>query len=309
MKVLIAGSSGLLGTAISSALAATGCQIYKLKRNETGENASEIFWDPSKGILDPLSIEGFDVIINLAGDNILGRWTPEKKRLLLDSRISSTNLLVNTISKLNFPPELFINASAIGYYGDRGDELLTESSPAGNGFLPDICKRWEEAAVGVKTAHVRCAILRIGLVLSPDGGALKNMLLPFKLCLGGKIGSGKQYMSWIAIDDIVGAVLHIIQNKNCQGIFNLTSFEPVTNDEFTKTLGGVLQRPTFLTVPAFAVRLLFGELGEALFLSSTRAKPERLLESEYQFLYPHLKDALIHLTSKHYCGESHAKSE
>lgn len=299
MKVLIAGSSGLLGAAISSALTVAGCQTFKLKRTETAEDSNDILWNPYKGILDPMNIEGFDVIINLAGENILGRWTPEKKRLLLDSRLSSTNLLVNTISKLNFPPELFINASAIGYYGDRGDELLTEFSPKGEGFLPEVCSQWEKAAEVVKASNVRCAILRIGLVLSPDGGALKNMLLPFKLGLGGKIGSGSQYMSWIAIDDIVGAIFHIIQNKKCQGVFNLTSFEPVTNEEFTTTLGSVLQRPTFLTVPAFAIRLLLGEMGQALLLSSARVKPQRLLESEYQFLYPHLKDALEHLTNKH----------
>lgn len=298
MKVLIAGSSGLLGTAISSALTDAGIKVFKLKREETTENALDILWNPEKGSLDPLNIEGFDVIINLAGENILGRWTEEKKKRLLDSRISSTNLLVNTISKLNFPPELFINASAIGYYGDRGDELLTESSSAGQGFLPEVCKQWEQAAEGVRSSNVRLAILRIGLVLSPKGGALKNMLPAFKLGLGGKIGSGKQYMSWIAIDDIVGAVLHIIQNKNCQGVFNLTSPEPATNAEFTKSLGSVLQRPTFFTVPAFAIRFLLGELGQDLLLSSTRVKPERLLESEYQFLYPHLRDALKHLTSK-----------
>lgn len=299
MKVLIAGSSGLLGSALDAALTSAGHQTFKLKRTETAEEASEILWDPSKGILDPITIEGMDVIINLSGENILGRWTPEKKQRLLDSRLAATNLLVTTLSKLNFPPELFINASAIGFYGNRGEELLTEQSSKGEGFLPDVCRQWEEAAENVKTSNVRCAILRIGIVLSAKGGALKNMLLPFKLGLGGKIGSGKQYMSWIALDDVLGAVLHIIRNKECQGVFNLTSFEPVTNKEFTETLGSVLQRPTIMTVPAFAIRLLFGELGDALLLGSTRAKPQKLIESHYQFLYPHLQDALKHLTSKH----------
>lgn len=299
MKVLIAGSSGLLGSAIDAALTSAGYQTFKLKRSVTAEKATDILWDPHKGILDPIDIEGMDVIINLAGENILGRWTDEKKRRLLDSRLSSTNLLVSTISQLNFPPELFINASAIGYYGNRGDELLTDRSSEGEGFLPEVCRLWEEAAEKVKESNVRCAILRIGVVLSADGGALKNMLLPFKLGLGGKMGSGKQYMSWIAIDDIVGAVLHIIRNKNCEGVFNLTSVEPVTNAEFTRTLGSVLQRPTFLTVPAFAVRLIFGELGDALLLSSSRVMPEKLLENQYHFLYPHLQDALKHLLNKH----------
>lgn len=300
MKVLIAGSSGLLGTAISSVLAATGCRTFKLKRTQTAESPTDILWDPSAGILNPMDIEGFDVIINLAGENILGRWTSEKKKRLLDSRISSTTLLVNTISKLNFPPELFISASAIGYYGDRGDEWLVESSPAGEGFLPDVCKQWEDAAQNIKDTNVRCVIARIGMVLSSDGGALKNMLLPFKFGLGGKIGSGNQYMSWIAIDDLVGAFFHLIQHKGCQGIFNLTSAEPVTNKEFTQILGTVLHRPTVLPLPAFVVRLLFGELGQALFLSSTRVKPQRLLESGYQFIYPNLKEALENLISKHF---------
>ncbi len=298
MKVLIAGSSGLLGTTISSALEATGCRTFKLKRTQTTENSTDILWNPTTGMLNPIDIEGFDVIINLAGENILGKWTSEKKKRLLESRISSTKVLVDAISKLNFPPELFINASAIGFYGDRGDEELIESSPAGEGFLSDLCIQWEEAAKNIKNTDVRCVIMRIGTVLSQDGGALKNMLPPFKLGMGGKLGSGNQFMSWIDIDDLVGAVFHLIQHKDCHGIFNLTSPQPVTNKEFTQTLGTVLHRPTFLTLPAFAVRLLFGELGQAVLLSSTRVKPQKLLDRGYSFIYPNLKEALENLISK-----------
>lgn len=299
MKVLIAGSSGLIGTAVCSALSASGCQIYKLKRTQANENPTEIFWDPEKGILDPLEVEGFKVVINLAGENIMGRWTQEKKRRILESRLSSTNLLVNTISKLNFPPELFINASAIGYYGDRGNELLIESSSPGKEFISDVCIQWEKAAEKIKMFNVRCAILRFGVVFSSEGGALKSMVPIFKWGLGGKIGTGEQFMSWIAIDDIVGAIFHVIQHKECQGVFNLTSTNPVTNKEFTKTLGQILHRPTFVPLPAFAARLLFGELADALFLSSTRVCPQKLIESGYSILYPRLNETLEHLINKH----------
>ncbi|MBA3603038.1 MAG: TIGR01777 family protein [Parachlamydiaceae bacterium] len=299
MKVLIAGSSGLLGTALCGALALTGTQVYRLERTKSSNHPNSIFWDPEKDELDPIMIEGFDVIINLAGENIFGRWSSNKKHKILESRVQTTSLLAKTIAELDSPPELFLNASAIGYYGDRGIELLTESSPAGEGFLADVCKQWELAAEPAKEqTKVRCAIIRIGIVLSPQGGSLKTMLVPFKLGLGGQIGSGEQYMSWISIDDVLGAIFYIIQHKNCAGVFNLSAPEPVTNHDFTTTLGKVLNRPTFLPFPTSPARLVFGEMVDALLLSSTRVEPKKLVENGYKFLYQNLERALRHLLSK-----------
>jgi uncharacterized protein (TIGR01777 family) len=291
MKVLIAGSSGLIGTALCGALALTGSQIYRLERKKSSDPNS-IFWDPKNNVLDSKMIEGFDVIINLAGENIFGRWSASKKHDILESRVQTTSLLAKTIAMLDSPPEIFLNGSAIGYYGDRGNEVLTESSSPGEGFLADVCKQWELAVEPAKNTKVRCAILRTGVVLSSKGGSLKTMLLPFKLGLGGQIGSGEQYMSWISIEDVLGAIFHIIQHKNCEGVFNLSAPEPVTNKEFTVTLGKVLNRPTFLPFPLLPARLIFGEMVDALLLSSTRVKPKRLLESGYKFLYPQLESAL-----------------
>ena len=287
MKVLVAGSSGLIGTAIVAGLTKAGHEVFKLQH---GKN-----WDPENKKLDPLSVEGFDLIINMSGENIFGRWTPEKKKKILKSRVDSTTLLADTIVKLKAPPKLFINASAIGYYGNRGDELLMESSPPGNDFLADVCRQWEDAVIPIKNAGIRTVIMRTGIVLSPDGGALKNMLLPFKLGLGGVIGSGSQYMSWIAIDDVVAALLHCVEHEKCEGVFNLVAPEPVTNAKFTATLGKVLHRPTFMSQPVFLMKVLFGEMVEALLLSSTRVEPQKLLKSGYRFLYPELEGALGHL--------------
>ncbi len=298
MKVLIAGSSGLLGTALCGALALTGSQVYRLERTKSSDHPNSIFWDPEKGALDSKMIEGFDVIINLAGENIFGRWSADKKHKILESRVQTTSLLAKTIAKLDSPPELFLNSSAIGYYGDRGNEVLTESSPAGESFLADVCTQWEHAMGPAQQTKVRCAIIRTGVVLSPQGGSLKMMLLPFKLGLGGQIGSGEQYMSWISLDDVLGAIFYIIQHKNCAGVFNLSAPQPVTNHNFTTTLGKVLNRPTFLTLPIFPARLVFGEMVDALLLGSTRVEPKRLVENGYKFLYPNLEGALRHLLSK-----------
>lgn len=298
MKILIAGSSGLLGTAICAALSSHGYHLFKLKRTQTAKEPFTIFWNPEKGELDAPEIEGFDVIINLAGENIFGRWTAHKKQKILDSRIQTTSLLAKTISKLHSPPELFLNASAIGYYGNRGNEVLTESSSAGEDFLADVCRQWERAAEAAKSTQTRCAVMRTGVVLSPHGGALKTMLLPFKLGLGGRVGEGKQYMSWITIDDVVEAMLFIIQHKDCTGAFNFTAPNPVTNQAFTHALSQKLNRPAILPLPAVAARLIFGEMADALLLASIRAHPQKLLEKGYSFLYPDIQGALSHLLSK-----------
>ncbi|MGZ3733109.1 MAG: TIGR01777 family oxidoreductase [Parachlamydiaceae bacterium] len=297
MKILIAGSSGLIGTALCQALAASDIEVYRLKRHMPIYDPKVILWDPSQHTIDVKAIEGFDVIINLAGESVFGRWTSKKKNSILESRISSTSLLANTIASLKYPPEVFINASAIGYYGNRDNEILTESSSQGNDFLANVCKQWEEATQIVQEKGIRTIQLRIGVVLSQNGGALKTMLTPFKLGLGGKLGSGMQYMSWIAINDVIGAILHLIQHKQCQGPFNLTADKPVTNAVFTSTLGKVLHRPTFFSQPKWVIKLMFGEMGDALLLGSTRAKPKKLLENGYQFIYSKLEEALQHLLS------------
>ncbi len=297
MKVLISGSSGLIGNALCDALALTASQVYRLERKKSS-HPNSIFWDPENHVLDPKMIEGFDVIINLAGENIFGRWSSSKKNAILESRIKTTSLLAKTIAALDSPPELFLNGSAIGYYGNRGNEVLTESSSPGKGFLADVCKEWELAIEPAQNTKVRCAIIRTGIVLSPLGGSLKTMLLPFKLCLGGQIGSGEQYMSWISIDDMVAAIFYIIQHKNCAGIFNLCAPVPVTNQDFTVILGKVLNRPTYMSFPLLPARLVFGEMVDELLLTSCRVEPKRLSESGYKFLFPELDNALRHLLSK-----------
>lgn len=287
MKTLVAGSSGLIGTAIIAGLRNAGHEVFKLQH---GKN-----WDPENNQLDLTQIEGFDLIVNLSGENIFGRWSTAKKEKILKSRVDSTTLLANTVLKLKIPPKLFINASAIGYYGDRGDEILTESSSSGNDFLADVCHQWEAAATPLMHAGIRTIMMRTGIVLSPDGGALKNMLFPFKLGLGGVIGSGSQYMSWIAVDDVVAALLHCVVNKECAGPVNFVAPNPATNATFTRTLGEVLHRPTFMPQPVFLMRAIFGEMADALLLSSTRVEPEKLLKSGYRFLFPELEGALRHL--------------
>ncbi len=301
MKILIAGSSGLIGTALCGALTSADSEVVKLERSKTATDPMSIFWDPENEELAPHKIEGFDVIINLSGENVFGKWTPEKKRKILESRVQTTSLLAKTIAVLHSPPQLFLNASAVGYYGNRGDEVLTEQSSPGKDFLADVCRQWEQASLLTNPTlqkNVRCAIIRTGIVLSPLGGTLKTMLLPFYLGLGGKIGFGNQYMSWIAIEDVIGAIFFIIQHKTCCGAFNLVSPEPVTNQQFTKTLGKVLNRSTILPFPTFAARLFLGEMVDSLLLSSIRAKPQKLMENDYTFLYPELEGALRHLLAK-----------
>ncbi|MBA3237841.1 MAG: TIGR01777 family protein [Parachlamydiaceae bacterium] len=287
MKVLVAGSSGLIGTALVAGLTKSGYEVLKLQH---GKN-----WDSENKKLDPSIVEGVDLIINLAGENIFGRWSVAKKEKILKSRVNSTALLADTVVKLKVPPKLFINASAIGYYGNRGNEILSESSLQGNDFLSDVCHQWETALIPAKNAGIRTIMMRTGVVLSPNGGALKNMLLPFKLGLGGVIGSGSQYMSWIAIDDVVAALLHCVEHEECEGAINFVAPDPVTNAKFTAMLGDVLHRPTFMPQPVFLMRALFGEMVDALLLSSTRVEPQKLMRTGYQFLYPELKNALKHL--------------
>lgn len=299
MKILISGSSGFIGSELKACLSSRGHEIIKLVHSEKHLTDDALLWDPEHRELDIKDFEGFDCVINIAGEPIAsGRWTPEKKKKIRDSRVIGTHMLSELLVRLDKPPKMLINASAIGYYGSRGDEILDESSTRGKGFLADVCDKWEHGADVAAEKGIRVVKVRIGVVLSPAGGALGTMLTPFKLGLGGVIGSGKQYMSWISMDDLMGVFLHVIGNSSISGPVNAVSPNPSTNREFTKTLGKVLWRPTICPFPEFLAKLLLGEMAEELLLSSTRVRPKKLEETEYSFLYPDLEGALKHLLEK-----------
>ncbi|MDP6039874.1 MAG: TIGR01777 family oxidoreductase, partial [Candidatus Latescibacteria bacterium] len=264
MNVLISGASGLIGSALKTALSERGDRVLALTR-QTSLADSEITWDPASGQIDTTRLDNLDAVIHLAGENIAAsRWTPAQKARIRDSRVFGTTLIAQTLAQLPTPPKVFISASAIGYYGHRSDETLTESSTPGDGFLPDVCIAWEDAAKPAIEAGIRTVYPRIGIVLSPDGGALAKMRLPFKLGLGGIIGSGTQYMSWIGLNDLISILLFAIDNNTISGPINAVSPTPVTNREFTKTLGRALSRPTLFPLPAFIARLALGEMANAL---------------------------------------------
>ena len=295
MKILISGASGLIGSALKTALSARGDRVLSLTRRNARNN-SEITWDPSSNTLDPAHLTNIDGVIHLAGENIASRrWTSAQKARIRDSRVQGTTLLTQTLATISPPPKIFISASAIGYYGNRDDEILTEDSQPGSGFLPDVSIAWENAAKPAAAAGIRTVHPRIGIVLSPEGGALNKMLLPFKLGLGGIIGSGNQYMSWITLDDLASLFLFAIDNESISGAINAVSPTPVTNREFTKTLGRVLSRPTIFPLPAFAAKLALGEMADALLLASTRVISSSLENTSFSFAHPHLEPALRHL--------------
>ncbi len=277
MKILISGSHGLIGSQLVKELQSSGYEIGRLGR------------DFSK----PIDFNSVEAVIHLAGENIAeGRWNDQKKSAIRDSRVNGTAELSQQIATAENKPKVFISGSAIGFYGDRGNESLTEISQPGTGFLPEVCAEWESQTQPADNAGVRTVHLRTGIVLSSEGGALKKMLPPFKMGGGGILGSGKQIMSWISIQDMVGAILHILEHAEISGAVNMVSPNPHTNKEFTKTLGSVLKRPTIMPLPAFAARILFGEMADALLLSSTRVLPNVLLETKYPFKHPDLESAL-----------------
>ncbi|MFQ5751981.1 MAG: TIGR01777 family oxidoreductase [bacterium] len=298
MKILVTGSTGLLGSALVPFLTTSGNDVFPLVQSTSDKKDAGIMWDPYAETVDKQALEGADALVHLAGENIAKRWTEEQKAKIHASRVPLTRFLSKTLTELKTPPNVFVCASAIGYYGDRGDEILQEDSPSGQGFLAELTREWEAATVAASGHGIRVVNLRFGLVLSPEGGALEKMLFPFKMGAGGLVGSGDQYWSWIAIDDVVGAIHHAIITDGLTGAVNVVAPNPVTNREFTKILGRVLSRPTFFPMPSFAARLAFGEMADALLLASTRVQPAKLQQSGYVFRFPYLEDALRHLLAQ-----------
>lgn len=300
-KILISGSHGLVGSALIKLLTTEGHQVVRLVRHGGAAGSSEVAWDPKKGTIESEHLEGLDAVVHLAGENIAsGRWTSEKKRAILESRVKGTTLLSQSLAKLSRPPSVFVSASAIGYYGDRGDEQLTEQSAPGTGFLAGVCREWEKATMPAAEKGIRTVQARFGIVLAAEGGALKQMLTPFRMGIGGRMGSGKQWMSWIALEDLVAAIRFVIYDNLVSGPVNFVSYFPVTNAEFTKTLGRVLRRPTLFPIPAFSVRLAFGEMGDALLLSSQKVEPAVLQARGFSPSLPRLEPALRRLLHKEY---------
>ncbi len=294
MKALITGANGLIGTELQKALKEKGWELLLASRSEP-KDERHIKWTVEEGFRDEdlERLEGLDAVIHLAGENVAGlRWTDEKKKAIRDSRVLGTRTLIDAFTKLKNRPKTFLAGSAIGFYGNRGDDEMTEASPAGDGFLPKVCRDWEAESRRAEDLGIRTVLLRTGIVLSKDGGALGTMLLPFKMGVGGVVGSGKQWMSWISLEDQIRAMLFVLENETIRGAVNLTSPNPVTNEQFTKTLGEVLYRPTFLPLPEFAVGMIFGEMGDALLLDSTKVQPKRLEDAGFEFKFPELKPAI-----------------
>jgi uncharacterized protein (TIGR01777 family) len=299
MKILISGSHGLVGSALARSCVEEGHEVVRLVRHEASLSAPEIEWHPNQGRIDPQRLEGFDAVIHLAGESIAsGRWNEEKKRTIRESRTKGTLLLSETLAQLSKPPSVFISASAIGYYGNRGDELLTETSPPGNDFLSSVCVEWEHATRPASEKGIRTVLARFGIILDRNGGALAKMLTPFRMGVGGRVGDGRQWMSWIALDDVVGALKFLSRDAAVSGPVNFVAPRPETNADFTRTLGRVLSRPTIFPMPAFAARLAFGEMADALLLSSQKVEPTVLENRGFAFYWPRLEPALEHLLRK-----------
>jgi uncharacterized protein (TIGR01777 family) len=289
-KILVSGSSGLIGTALVPALQASGYEVTCLVRGAASGKA-RIEWDPARA-LAPESISGFDAVIHLAGESIVGRWTEAKKRRILESRVQGTRNLVKALAEASQRPRVLISGSASGYYGDRGDEILREDSSSGQAFTSELCRQWEAATEAAAAAGIRTVQIRLGVVMSAAGGALQKMLPPFRMGVGGNMGNGCQWFSWVDIADVAGGIQHILKNESLRGPVNLAAPNPVTNAEFTKTLASVLSRPAIFPMPAFAARLVFGQMADELLLASQRMEPRKLLASGYVFQRPDLRKSL-----------------
>jgi uncharacterized protein len=289
-RILVSGVSGPIGASLLPSLETRGYEVTRLVRGAvTGEG--QISWNPAKSI-SPHAVTGFDAVVHLAGESIVGRWTDEKKLKIRNSRVAGTAALAAALAQARAKPQVFVCSSAIGYYGDRADEVLNEASAPGAGFLPDVCREWEAATKAAADAGIRTVRMRTGVVLSPKGGALGKMLTPFKMGVGGKIGNGRQWMSWIDVQDMVGAIHHILKSDLLQGPVNMVAPKPVTNAEFTNTLASVLSRPAIFPMPAFVVKLAFGEMGETVLLGSQRVEPAQLVASGYPFRFSDLRASL-----------------
>jgi uncharacterized protein (TIGR01777 family) len=290
MRIAITGASGLVGKALTTQLRATGHHVLEIGRHTQPPG---ITWDPAAGSIDAGPLEGLDAVVHLAGESIASRrWNDEHKRRIRDSRVLSTRLLASVLTKLRQPPKAFIAASAIGYYGHRGDETLAETSPPGVGFLPEVCQELEDASLPIENANIRRVLIRIGIALAREGGALASMLTPFRLGVGGVIGDGRQFLSWIALADLVRIFESAILDTRYAGPINAVAPHPVTNSEFTRALGRALHRPTLLPLPAWAARIALGEMADALLLASTRCLPKRLEELDFNFRHPTIDHAL-----------------
>ena len=299
MKVLISGGSGLVGTALTQALRAEGYTVAHLVRPGGHSSPGDVRWDPASSFVNLDAMEGVDAVVNLNGASIgAGRWTPARKKLLHSSRIDSTRVLEDALSRMKQKPRVFVSASAVGYYGDRGDEILTESSSSGNDFLAILARDWETEARRAESLGIRTVITRFGIILSDQGGALPRMLTPFKLGAGGRLGSGKQWMSWVALEDVVGALRSAIASDQLSGPVNVVAPNPVRNTEFTQVLASVLHRPAIFPAPAFALRLALGEMADALLLSSQRVEPAQLSANRYAFRFENLEPALHAILAK-----------
>jgi uncharacterized protein (TIGR01777 family) len=299
LGIAITGASGLIGSQLMPFLTTGGHCARPMMRSRSGAREGALFWNPDTKEIDVGQLEGLDAVVHLAGENVgSGRWTDAKKAAIRDSRVNGTRFLCDALARLESPPRTLVCASGIGFYGDRGDELLSEDSETGGGFLSEVCQAWEAAAEPARRCGIRVVHLRFGVVLTPVGGALQRTLLPFRLGAGGSVGSGEQYMSWIAIDDAIGAIYHALLTDSLSGAVNAVAPTPVTNREFTKTLGRVLSRPTLLPMPAVAARLAFGEMADELLLASIRVRPGQLPASGYQFQQLALEPALRHLLGR-----------
>lgn len=292
--IAVSGASGLVGSALSREIFDRSWKMRRLVRgNAKGLPGANIPWNPESGLVNFTGFSGVDAVVHLAGENIAtGKWTPAKKLRIRDSRVVSTHRLCKSLAAMPNPPRVLVCASAIGYYGDRGTQPLSESEPPGHGFLPDVCTQWERATQPAVDAGIRVVQMRIGVVLSANGGALKQMLLPFRLGLGGKVGSGCQYWSWISLPDLVRSILFAVETESLSGPLNAVAPHAVTNAEFSRILGRVLRRPALMPLPGFIARLVLGEMAEELLLSSTRAVPEQLQQSGFEFSHPDLETAL-----------------
>jgi len=293
MKILISGASGLVGRALAGVLRAQGHQVARLVRPGSAASAGDISWDPSAATVDVAAMEGADAVVHLSGASVAGgRWTPARKALLRSSRVDTTRVLVDALASLRQKPRVFVCASAIGCYGDRGDEILTESSAIGTDFLSLVVRDWEAEAARAEICGIRTVELRFGVILTAEGGALAAMLRPFKFGMGGRLGSGKQWMSWISLEDAVGVVCSVITDEQLTGPLNVVAPNPLRNAEFTRITAAVLHRPAIFTAPAFTLRVALGEMADGLLLASVRVMPERLLATGYQFRFPEFEPAL-----------------